>query len=254
VTQRIPILLYHAVSDRPAPRQAKFTVKPRVFAEHLRAIVDSGRTPMTIAALARARREDALPERPVVVTFDDGFASVRPAVEMLLADGLAATVFVTSGLLGRARMLARADVRELARHGAAVEVGAHSVTHPRLDELALARAQREIVLSKRDVEDLIDADVRSFAYPHGAYDKRVRRAVCSAGFHAAAAVKNAFSHAHDDPYALARVTVTAATGAMEVQALLDGAGAPLAWKHERLRTRAYRSLRRARRRLSRPVA
>jgi hypothetical protein len=94
------------------------------------------------------------------------------------------------------------------------------------------------------------AAVVSFAYPHGAYDGRVRLAVIGAGYRSAAAVKNALSHPADDPFAIARWTVTAGTPASRVAGVLDGEGAPHAWARERLRTRAYRTARRGRRRIA----
>jgi hypothetical protein len=59
-------------------------------------------------------------------------------------------------------------------------------------------------------------------------------------------VKNALSHPADDPFAVGRFTVTATTGREQVRAVLDGRLAPVAWRRERLRTRGYRVVRRAR--------
>ena len=251
----IPILLYHSVAERPAVGQGSYSVRPAVFKEHVLAIADSGRTALTISQLTAALRgEEPLPARPVLITFDDGFADVRSAVELLLSERLSATAFVTSGWLGGDQMLSPAGARELAGLGENVEVGAHAISHPRLDELPYARAAAEISGSKAAIEDCVQLPVASFAYPHGAYDTRVRDAVRSAGFKAAAAVKNAISHADDDRYALARLTIGARAGARDVERLLARSGAPTAWRRERLRTRGYRSVRRLRRRLGRPVA
>ncbi len=184
----VPILLYHSISDRPAAGQPAFTVTPAAFAEHVRAICDSGRTAITVGEFASALRgERELPARPVLITFDDGFADTRAAVELVLEAGLAASVFVTSGWIGRREMLTERGVRELAALGDRIELGAHSVTHPRLDELEPRRAARRFGDSKAALEDLVQAPLRSFAYPHGAYDGHVRAAVIDAGFAGAAA-------------------------------------------------------------------
>jgi alkylhydroperoxidase family enzyme len=61
------------------------------------------------------------------------------------------------------------------------------------------------------------------------------------------AVKNALSHPADDAFAVARYTIQAGTGDDEVRAVLAGAGAPLTWRGERLRTWGYRQVRRGRR-------
>jgi hypothetical protein len=95
--------------------------------------------------------------------------------------------------------------------------------------------------------------VDSSAYPHGAFDRRARGLVVAAGYTSAAAVKNALSHPSDDPFAIARWTVRSTTTAADLAAVLNGTGAPRAWHGQRVRTRAFRVVRRARRTLVRPV-
>ena len=251
----MPVLLYHSVNERPAAGQEIYTVTPAAFREHARALAESGRSAITVGEYASVLRgERYLPPRPVIITFDDGFADTRAAVEVLLDGGLAASVFVTSGLIGLEGMLTRDGVRELAGLSRRVELGAHTVTHPRLDEIGPARAAREIGGSRSALEQIAEMPVGSFAYPHGAYDRRVRELVAEAGFSAGAAVKNALSHSRDDPLALARVTITARTTTRQVEALLSGSGARLVGSRERIRTRGYRAVRRLRRRTLEGVA
>jgi peptidoglycan/xylan/chitin deacetylase (PgdA/CDA1 family) len=243
----VPIFLYHSVSDVPAAGQEAFTVTPARFAEHVEAIAASGRVGLTISEYARALRgERALPARAVAVTFDDGFADTLAAVEALRARGLTSTVYITSSRLDDASGITSAAAREIAASGA--EIGAHSVTHPHLDELPLAAAAQEIGEGKHALEQRLELSIDTFAYPHGAHDQHVRGAVIDAGFRSAVAVKNALSHSHDDPFALARITIMGDTPISTVLAALDGRGAPIAWSGERYRTRAFREYRRLRRR------
>ena len=86
--------------------------------------------------------------------------------------------------------------------------------------------------SKQALEELIGRTVDTFAYPSA----RMTR-VCAGGdrrgLRSAAAVKNALSHREDDPWAIARWTVEqqppARSGSPQV---LDGRGAPYAWRAE----------------------
>jgi len=246
----IPVLLYHSISDRPPVDQVRFTVSPARFEEHMRAIVGSGRVPLTISELAAALRgERQLPALAVAVTFDDGFADTPHAVQTLAEQGITSTVFVATGRLGGQRPALPAGALRALLAIKGVELGAHTVSHPHLDELDIGEAWREIFDSKRVLEDHAGAPVRSFAYPHGSYNELTRRAVVATGFTAAAAVKNAYSHPGDDPFAIARWTVTTGTTARQVERFLEGRGAPLAWTKERHRTRAYRGARQLRRRL-----
>jgi peptidoglycan/xylan/chitin deacetylase (PgdA/CDA1 family) len=246
----IPVLVYHSVSDRPARRDRRWTVSRAEFAAHAKAIKASGREALCISELAKGlRAERPLPERPVAVTFDDGYADTYDAVERLLAHGLSSTVYITTGEVGAANRLSPKQLAELAQ-SRCVELGAHAVQHRRLDELDDRELAHEIRTSKVELEDLTRSGVSSFAYPHGAYDRRAREAVIVAGYRSAAAVKNAVSHPGDDPFAIARWTVTMGTAAPRILEVLEGVGVPRAWPHELLRTRAYRAARRRRRRVA----
>jgi peptidoglycan/xylan/chitin deacetylase (PgdA/CDA1 family) len=243
----VPILLYHRVSDQP---DDPFAVSPDRFAEHVAAITDSGRTPLTMTEVAQCLRgARAWPQRPMAITFDDGYADTPAAIDDLRDAELRATVYVTAGTVGVGDGLSAEQVRGLAEFDATVEVGAHTVSHPRLDEINAEHARQEIADSKRLLESIIDKPIQTFAYPHGAYDTRARDLVIEAGYQSAAAVKNALSHDGDDPWAVARWTVMKSTEAKQVRAFLDGRDVPLAWSGERFRTRAFRLVRRARRRV-----
>jgi peptidoglycan/xylan/chitin deacetylase (PgdA/CDA1 family) len=244
-----PVLLYHSVNDRPGRLERAFAVPPSTFSAHVEAIAASGRSALTVTELADGLRQRRLPARPLAITFDDGYADNLGPIEMLLARGLGATVYVTTGEVGARNRLTPSQLAELASIPA-VEIGAHSVSHPRLDELGDAELAEEIRASKLRLEDMTGRGVWSFAYPYGAYDSRVRRAVIGAGYVSAAAVKDALSHDRDDPFAIARWTVTGRASAARVAAVLEGEGVPCAWSHERLRTRAFRAARRSRRRLA----
>jgi peptidoglycan/xylan/chitin deacetylase (PgdA/CDA1 family) len=247
----IPILLYHSVPRGGALDGAdRLAVAGERFASHLDAIVASGRAALTIGEIAEGLRgERPLPERAVAITFDDGYENTPDAIELLCERGLRASLYVTTGQVGSEHMIGHDQLRRLAGLPDAVELGAHTVTHPRLDELSLPEIEREVSDSKRWLEQLLERPVVSFAYPYGAYDRRVRQAVIAAGFHSAAAVKNAISHGGDDPWAIARWTVCGDTDAERIVRILDGRGVRRAWRHERLRTRGYRTVRRLRRRI-----
>jgi peptidoglycan/xylan/chitin deacetylase (PgdA/CDA1 family) len=249
MTTMIPVLLYHAVDDDPAPGDRRWTVDRASFAAHVRVVKASGRVGLSITELAEALRGvRTLPERPVAITFDDGFSDVCDAVATLIDRDLASTLYITTSVVGTSDRLSPAELAELAA-APGVELGAHAVRHRRLDELGDREVAAEVATSKAQLEHLTQQQVRSFAYPHGAYDRRVRNAVIAAGFSSGAAVKNAISHQRDDPFAIARWTVTAGTPASRIAEVLEGEGAPLAWGRERVRTRAYRMMRRRRRAL-----
>jgi peptidoglycan/xylan/chitin deacetylase (PgdA/CDA1 family) len=247
----IPVLLYHAVPSREDPDDP-LSVSVRRFSEHLDAIVESGRTVVTIGDLAAILRgEITCSGRLMAITFDDAYADTPEAIGAIRAEGLAATVYVTTGQIGTGTMLTSDGLDTLASWRLDVELGAHTVTHPFLDELDQTQIRREVRGSKEQLEELIGRSVDTFAYPYGAYEAKARDAVIEAGFSSAAAVKNALSHRADDPWAIARWTINSNTTKDGLREILAGGGAPMAWTHERRRTMAYRAARRLRRSIHR---
>ena len=255
----IPILRYHSVSTDPAGWIAPLSVSPTTFADHVDLIAASGRTAMTVSELSAAltgRRP--LPRRPIVITFDDGFADFADAAEVLSEHCLPSTLYVTTGALrGRgsrpsdmalpyAPMLDWSQLPEL--YELDVEIGAHTHTHPQLDTLPPSAIACEILQSKEMLEDALGLEVLSFAYPHGFHCEKTRRLVRTLGYSSACAVTNALSSNLDCVYSLARLTIRDTTTVNDLEAWLGGQGARVAPYPENLRTAAWRLCRRARRR------
>ncbi|MEU9864621.1 polysaccharide deacetylase family protein [Streptomyces sp. NPDC047971] len=257
---RIPVLLYHAVMDDPPAWIAEFTVTPKEFGAQLDAIVGSGRTPVTVGALAdHFTRRAALPPRPVVLTFDDGFADLPgPTAEALAARELPATAYLTTGAItpGRACLLPPAPMMtlrqapRLEQYG--MEIGGHTVTHPQLDTLGPGELRRELRESKAVLEDVLGHEVRHLAYPHGYNSPAVRRAAAAAGYVSAAAVRHALSSETDEPYRIARLILRRGHTVADVENWMEGRGARAAPYPDSLPTVGWRMYRRARALLNGP--
>ncbi|MFE4828944.1 polysaccharide deacetylase family protein [Streptomyces sp. NPDC056672] len=262
----IPVLLYHAVMDDPPAWIAEFTVTPRDFATHLDAVLASGRTPVTISALTGRGTTGGrpLPPRPVVLTFDDGFADLPgPTAEALAVRSLPATAYLTTGaitpgltsLLPPAPMMTLAQAPALERYG--MEVGAHTVTHPPLDTLRPADLHRELREAKRALEDTLGHEIAHLAYPHGYNSRAVRRAAARAGYASAVAVRHAHSSERDETYRVSRLIVRRTHTAADVASWMaggaaDGERARTAPFPDSPRTLGWRLYRRARARIHGP--
>ena len=140
----VPILMYHEISARP-DTASKLAVSPQALAGQLEYLASHGFSTLTASAVAAAlAARAALPERAVVLTFDDGFADFHErALPLLRRYGCTATLFVTTGWISDAgsraagrrpgRMLTWSQIIEAASEG--IEIGAHSHCHPQLDQL-----------------------------------------------------------------------------------------------------------------------
>ncbi|MET8333556.1 polysaccharide deacetylase family protein [Streptosporangium canum] len=253
---RVPILMYHSVSDHPNDETRPLAVSPGRFAEQLGVLRDRGFTPMTLSDLvAGMHRTATMPGRPVAITFDDGYADFHSqALPILERFGYPATVFVTSGWVqdsgpvsaGRrpAPMLAWSQVREAVSCG--MEIGGHSHSHPQLDQLPDRELRNELRTNKALLEDRIGRPVATMAYPYGYSSARVRREVRRAGYWTACAVANDAFREGDEMLALPRLTVTEQTSMVKFGGAIDGRGLPVLYMRERALTKGYALVRRTR--------
>ncbi|WP_449065072.1 polysaccharide deacetylase family protein [Planomonospora algeriensis] len=253
---RVPILMYHAVSERPTEETRPLAVSPRRFAEQLELLREQGFTPMTMSDLvAGVNRTGPLPDKPVAITFDDGYADFHDeALPLLARYGYPATVFVTTGWIRDAGAesagrplgptLAWNQIREAVSCG--VEIGGHSHSHPQLDQLPGRELRDELRRNKALLEDRLDRPVAAMAYPYGYSSARVRREVRRAGYWTACAVANDAFCEGDELLALPRLTVTEHTSPMKFAKVIAGQGLPLLYLRERALTKGYALVRRTR--------
>lgn len=251
----IPILLYHSVANDADPRFAEWTVSPDLFAGHMDALASEGYRTLTVGELVQRGfgRKEGVPERTVVITFDDGFEDFyTTAWPQLRRTGLSASVFVTTGLVGSTStwlercgegerpLMSWSQVAEISAAG--IECGAHCHAHLQLDLVPLPHVREQIERSRRALAEVI-GPVTSFAYPHGYHSRRVRREVRRAGFTSACAVGDGLAAASDDPFAITRAVVRRGTS---VETLLSLVGGAQPTRRSRpVRRIAWRSLRRA---------
>ena len=256
----IPILLYHSLSAEATEPYRRFSMDPGQFAEQMEHIAAGGYTSLTVAQLLAALGGpiDAMPERPIVITFDDGFEDMLSvALPILTRLCLRSTAYiVTAHVGGTSRwlapvgeggrpMLSSSQIRELDEAG--VEIGAHGHRHLALDEISFPESAREIDNSRVRLEEIVGHPVVTFAYPYGYHTGRIKRYLRTSGFESACGVKQALSHPDDDRFALARAIVGSDMSMEGLDSWIRGEGLPISWRHERARTKIWRIARRMRR-------
>ena len=251
----VPILMYHEVAGRSDTR-SRLAVPPASFAAQLAYLRDAGFSTITFAHAAAALADGGpLPDRAVVLTFDDGFADFhREALPLLSRYGFTATVFVTTGWIADAgrhsagnrpgQMLCWTQIREAVAAG--MEIGAHSHAHPQLDQLEQGRLEGELATSKALLEDGISRAVPSLAYPFGYSSARVRRTVRATGYSYACAVANAVADSAQDRFALPRLTVRASTRQTTFEHIVRGSNQPMIYLKDHALTKGWAVVRRSR--------
>ena len=135
---RIPILLYHSVSLAPPPVIAPFAVTPQDFERQLDLVASGGFSVLTVSAFAEALTgREPLPPRPLLITFDDGFADFYDtALPALRERALRATLYVPTALLRGSPLLA-APFGPRHHDGGA---GGHLAGHPARERRSIGRS------------------------------------------------------------------------------------------------------------------
>jgi peptidoglycan/xylan/chitin deacetylase (PgdA/CDA1 family) len=249
----IPILMYHSIADHSSPKFKQFTVSPSLFAEHMAYLHQQAYTPITVTQLVNTLSQggSTLPERPVVLTFDDGFADFfTEALPILKQYDFVATLYVATAFVNATSRWLRSEgeasrpmltwdqLREISTYG--IECGGHTHTHPQLDTLPLAVARDEIVQCKRLLDEHLDQHVTSISYPYGYHSTAIRRITQDAGYTSACAVGYAMSSLATDPFALTRLFVSSDTHIDALAALLTRGSVSVATTlYQRTRTRVW---------------
>ncbi len=189
----IPVLMYHRVLEGTSPESSHgIWVSAQQFASHLASLQRRGFQTITFREYARfLQGEGKLPHNPIILTFDDGYEdNYRTAFPLLQKFGFSAVIYVVTDMERRtnfwdqdeppAQLMSASQVKELHRSG--IEIGSHTVTHPRLSIAPLENTQCELRNSKDTLEQLLGASVLSFAYPYGELSQNVKDCVGEAGY------------------------------------------------------------------------
>jgi peptidoglycan/xylan/chitin deacetylase (PgdA/CDA1 family) len=180
----VPILMYHAVGIPPtgAPFPELFTA-PTAFRSQMHALAAAGYRPVTLDRVWRAwHGRAALPRRPIVLSFDDGYlGDYTVAMPVLARRGWPAVLNLLVANLHRVSWGLRTWMVER-MVGRGWEVDSHTLTHPDLTTLGSAALTREVARSRKVLRRLFHQPVDFFCYPAGAYDRAVIAAVRRAGY------------------------------------------------------------------------
>ena len=184
---KVPIMMYHDILPQ---KEVFFDVTPQEFEEHLRLIKKSGLTPISLNQLITHLSIGLpLPEKPILLTFDDGYGGHYEFVYPLLKKyGYPGVFSIYTSNMGQNTGRTHVTWDQLRQIAAdpLMTIAAHSVTHPPdLRALPDDKLQIEVVESKRLLEAELGIPIHYFTYPTGKYDDRVAKAVREAGYLAA---------------------------------------------------------------------
>lgn len=205
---QVPILMYHKT--------------PADFESQLQDLAAKGYTTITLDELAGAFYAGlALPAKPVVITYDDGFSDQMTAFALLRKYNMKATYYIINGgpgsqyCIGSNRRpapcgdayLSWDEVRTLDKSGL-ITIAAHTVDHANLAGLSEADRLYQMRQSKLELEAQLGHPVHHLAYPYGAFSPEVIASAQAAGFVTAVSTIAGTDQALSNVFALKRVRDT----------------------------------------------
>lgn len=198
----VPVLNYHQVNDR---FQTVLTMKPTDFEEQMKYLHDHGYHSITQEQFAAYMRgEGSLPDRPVMITFDDGYVdNYEQAYPILKKYGFTGTIFLIVDLVGKPGYLTWDQVQEMGRNG--MEFGSHTMSHKPLTGFDRQGVRTELRESKAAIESHLQKPCEYIAFPEGEFDGMVMKETRAAEYEYGFTVETGRDFPWDDPFDLERV-------------------------------------------------
>jgi peptidoglycan/xylan/chitin deacetylase (PgdA/CDA1 family) len=195
---KTPFICYHKI-DSPTPDvkiRGAFT-KPNRFERQMLYLKRRGFEFLTASEMIeRFLNDGRFPERSISITFDDGwkdnYTNAFPIMKKL---SIKATIFLVPDVIGKVtdtvtaegegarEHLSNDDVLEMSVAG--IEMASHSMSHKLFDRIDEQEISNEIMHSKAAIEDLVQKECKTLAYPAGFYTESAKEMIKKAGYRAA---------------------------------------------------------------------
>lgn len=208
--QVVPIISYHHFAKKC---RSNLCISSRVFDQQMKYLKGNGYKVITMGELLGfLQYRHAIPKKSVVITIDDGYRSAYDvAYPILKKYGFTAILFLYTDYVGVSKSAITWDqLREMKADG--FEVGSHTVSHCDLtkrmagdhDQDYLARVQKELVESKKIIDEELKQDTICIAYPYGRYNVRILNLCEQAGYKIGVSAKRGGDAFFADPLILDR--------------------------------------------------
>jgi len=186
VTLRVPIFMYHYVeyvADKGDTIRQSLNITPDTLTSQIETLKQAGYTFINTSDLTAAMNgKTKLPEKSIMLTFDDGYQDFYTDVfPILKQENVKAVEYVIADFLNRPNFMFTFQLQEIAK-SPLVEIGAHTMDHVWLKGVSRETASFQIEQSRVELQKLTGTPINSFAYPFGALDQQAVDLVKEAGF------------------------------------------------------------------------
>lgn len=162
----IPVLMYHEISDKTWGAEGMF-VTPENMRLQMEMLAENGFTPIFLSDLD----DLADIEKPVILTFDDGYEGNYVNLFPLLKEfNFKATIFMVTDHIGEEDHLTPEQMREMSDSGL-VQFGSHTNSHASLNELTKKEIIQQCQASKNIISNITGISPYLISYPQGQHNE-----------------------------------------------------------------------------------
>lgn len=209
--EEVPILMYHEIGTPSGPWKELY-VEPETFAKQLDWLEANSYTTVALADVySHWYKKTPLPEKPIVITFDDGYLSMYEKVmPLLLSKNMQATFFLYPSKFGLPTGLTPEMVVSLAQNG--MEIGSHTYSHIDLTKASSQQLKKELLDSKTLLEELTKKPIDFLCYPAGKFNSQVITEAEKYGYQAAVTTQMGKASVSQSPLQWKRVRINYSDG------------------------------------------
>lgn len=208
-TNRIVVLMYHSINHDPHDPGNILRIPKVKFAAQMKWLYTNGYKTLSLDELYDAvSKGKPVPEKSVVLTFDDGYRdNYTAAFPVIKQYHFKATVFMITSKIGDRKngYLSANELKEMDNNGFSVE--SHTVTHSDLSSLSYARQYKELSDSKSALQALLGHSIDYIAYPSGYYNNDTIKAEKKIGYKMCFREKGGMARISDSRYEFPRAFV-----------------------------------------------
>ena len=202
--------MYHYIRDYNDPADQvgiNLSVSKTTFEKQLKYLKDSGYQTINFKQLANIyQNETKPPDKPIILTFDDGYDDAHTnAFPTLAKNNFIGVFYIITSQIGKSQRMTKNQIIELDKAG--MIIGSHTSTHPNLSTLSLDSEKSQINDSKSTLEQILGHPIYDFCYPSGKFSDTTISLLKSASYKTAVTTQNAISSAQSDLFKLPRIRV-----------------------------------------------
>ena len=215
-TVTVPSLMYHNINDDYEDKNASVEISGEMFKEHMLALRENGYSAIFFNEyLDAVNKKGKLPEKPILITFDDGYLNnYTVGFPILKETGMKATIFIVTGRMGLQGAVTYPHFTwqqaiEMEKSGC-VDIQSHTQYHSHLPIISSSNLTLELRKSKFVIEKNLGKKANILAYPYGEWNENVINSAKKAGYDACVLADPGYAGVNrlgESTYLMKRITV-----------------------------------------------